>query len=234
MASREPGGVLLSLWKVVIGKMLDLLRPIGDTVLTENAARMKAYSGPAGKAAAIEYLGTRGIPESVVDGLEVGLVGEPLPGDERFEGWLSIPYFNCAGNVVGMRFRNLRPDADPRYSMRGGDHTTLFNLRATQGFGDMHVCEGEIDTMSLVACGLNAVGVPGVNNWKQRYAGLFDGCRVYVWGDGDTAGDGLYESVSENIIDCVRVPVPRGMDVNSVLVEKGRKFLLGLVHGGKE
>lgn len=88
MVSRVPGGVLLSLWKVVIGKMLDLLRPIGDTVLTENAARMKAYSGPAGKAAAAEYLGTRGIPESVVDGLEIGLVGEPLPGTKGLKAGL--------------------------------------------------------------------------------------------------------------------------------------------------
>lgn len=222
-------GSLLNLWKVVIGRMLEVVRPLGGTVVAENRTRALTYAEQGGTQAEA-YLQDRGLPAGMADRAGIGLVGKPLDGDERFKGWLSIPYLDADGHCVGVRFRNLQPDGDPRYSMRAGDHTVLYNMQALDSFDEeIHLCEGEIDTLSLASCGLQAVGVPGVNNWRPWFARLLDCRRLYVWGDGDSAGDGLFETVCEMVSDCVRVHVPRGMDVNSVLLERGRKGVLGLV-----
>ena len=222
-------GSLLSLWKAVIGRMLEVLRPLGATVVEENKTRALTYAEQGGETVA-RYVEARGLPAAIVRQAGLGLVGEPLEGDERFKGWLSIPYLDADGHCVGVRFRNLQPDAEHRYSMRAGDHTVLYNMQALDSFDEeIHLCEGEFDTLSLAACGLSAVGVPGVNNWRSWFGRLLDGRRLYVWGDGDSAGDGLYETACETVMDCVRVHVPRGMDVNSVLVERGKKGVLALL-----
>ena len=55
---------------------------------------------------AIGYLRDHAIDQAIAIKYELGFVAEPLPGDERFQGMLSIPYLTPAG-VQAIKFRSL-------------------------------------------------------------------------------------------------------------------------------
>lgn len=178
---------------------------------------------------AVEYVRGRGL-EGVRRGARLGFVGDnPLPGDEQYLNHLAIPYVNAVGRVVGMRFRRLWGDG-PKYLQRHGEAVPMYRPWGVLASPEAHIAEGELDTLSLVAAGLPACGLPGASTWKDWFAPLFDGCeRVFVWADGDEAGDRLFGAVSASLPFAVRVNVPRGEDVNSLLVSGGKEGVLGLV-----
>lgn len=208
--------------------MQNVMPLLSESALRELRARYEAYRSRAGGVK--EYLAARGLSAELVDAAGLGFVGDdPLPGDEAFQGHLSIPYANADGVVVGMRFRRLDGDG-PKYTSRAGDRALLYNARLITGAAHAHVCEGELDALSLAQCGLLACGLPGASTWKPWYALLFEGCeRVTVWTDGDEAGDEAWRKISRDLPLASRAPVPRGMDVNALLVERGPSGVRGLI-----
>ena len=49
---------------------------------------------------------------------------------------------------------------------RPGATTHIFNIGALSADSDfLAICEGELDTVVATQAGLNAVGLPGANNW---------------------------------------------------------------------
>jgi DNA primase len=142
-------------------------------------------------------------------------------GDEIHRRHLVVPYMNADGNVVCIRYRRLAGEG-PKYGQAADTKTSLYRAASAVGAAEVHVTEGEIDCLSLVEAGLVAVGVPGASNWKNWYFPLFEAAeKVFVWGDGDKAGDEFSKRVLADLPDAIRVPVPRGMDVNEVLKRDG-------------
>lgn len=184
--------------------------------------------------AAEEYLAGRGIPADVAGGFRLGFVSDPIEGHERFRGRLAIPYLTPTG-AVGMRFRSLDPEGDPKYDSEAGQRTALFNVR------DLHrsepwVCitEGELDCLVVSGIvGVPAVGVPGVEHWKKNgsvWSRLFqDYETVYVLADGDKPGRAMAKDVARLVENPVVIDLPDGRDVNELVVAEGPDFLLNLM-----
>ena len=162
-----------------------------------------------------------------VKAYRLGVVIEPMPGDERFTGWLSIPYLTPRG-VKAIRFRNLVTD-EPKIGQHNGQPGRLFNTAAY--FSDSSVigiAEGEIDALvATERLGLPTIGIPGVSMWtahKGIWSPLFKNFRsVLVLRDGDQAGKDMADAITESLKLRARViDMPEGEDVSS-MVAKGRE-----------
>lgn len=171
---------------------------------------------------AAEYLDARGIPLEAARMFRLGVVAEPLVGDEDMTGRLAIPFITMSG-VVDLRFRALG-DQTPKYLSKPNATTHLFNVGALlQETDTIAVCEGELDTVvmhSLV--GVPAVGVPGANNWRDHYRLLLEDFEhVIVMCDGDQAGKDFGRKVAGEVDGAVIVHLPDGMDVNELYLDEG-------------
>jgi DNA primase len=175
----------------------------------------KYYHSALGEAE--EYLAGRGITMEQATRARLGVVLEPLTGHEAYLNRLAIPYITRSG-VVDIRFRSMDL-SEPKYMGMAGATTHLYNVGAFfRATSYICICEGEIDTITLdTVCGIPAVGVPGVNNWKKHYTRLLqDFEKVFLFADGDSAGADFAKSLSRELGNLVVVNMPEGEDVNSM------------------
>ena len=183
----------------------------------------KYYHAALGEAE--EYLAGRGITMEQATVARLGVVLEPLTGHEAYLNRLSIPYITRSG-VVDIRFRSMDL-SEPKYMGMSGATTHLYNVSAFfRATSYISICEGEIDTLTLdTVCGIPAVGVPGVNNWKKHYTRLLqDFDKVFLFADGDNAGTVFGKSLSRELGNLVVVSMPEGEDVNSMYRLHGAEY----------
>ena len=173
----------------------------------------------------MDYLASRGLSYDLADGEMLGYVENPLPGQEQFRGRLSIPYVTRAG-VVNLKFRALDAEASPKYLNLPGFETNLYRVESFFTAVDfLAVAEGELDALSLASAGIPAVGVPGVTAWKSYYRRCFeDYPRIYAFADGDVPGSDFANFLAREI-KARPIYMPKGEDVNSVLVKEGPEYL---------
>jgi DNA primase len=117
-----------------------------------------------------------------------------------------------------------------------GASTHLYNVGALfRASSYICICEGEIDTITLDAvCGIPAVGVPGVNNWKKHYTRLLaDFDKVFLFADGDNAGSDFGKSLSRELGNLVVVQMPEGEDVNSMYRLHGADYFKNKIESVK-
>ena len=116
-----------------------------------------------------------------------------------------------------------------------------------------YVCEGEFDTIAATQAGLPAVGISGVNGWRDHFYTMLDGFdRIVFLADSDGEGDKLKErpadwpegkdfdprgvgiKFAEKHANAMEggavIQMPAGHDVNSYLIEEGPEALLS--HAG--
>ena len=185
-----------------------------------------------------EYLASRGISMDAAVRECLGVVVEPMEGHERRVGRLCIPYITDSGPVA-MTFRCIK-DHDcksqpnhSKYLKPKGEESRLYGVRSFDEAEDfLCVAEGEFDALTLRAIGLPAIGVPGAKNWKKHWTSILqDFSRVYIFSDGDTAGQDFAERVMLEYDRSVNIPMPDGEDVNSAYLKLGKDFLLDRVKG---
>jgi DNA primase len=171
---------------------------------------------------AAEYLMERGISLGTADRYRLGVVAVPITGHEQYEGRLSIPYLGPSNTVTAIRFRSLNGE-EPKYLSVGGASNRLYNLRAIiEATDTIHLTEGELDALILGQAGFSAVGVPGANSWKRHHPRLFAGfTKVFIWGDGDKAGQQFSRTVMESLDTGIIVSMPPGTDVNDLYLAEG-------------
>lgn len=159
-------------------------------------------------------------------------MASPEPGWERYVGRLAIPYFDRMG-PVGFNFRCLRDhdckESDcPKYLQLEGQDVGFFNVLSLDSDEDVaHVCEGEIDaiTLSQVVTG-PVLALPGVSMWKPHFPYHLSGfSRVCLWADGDKAGKGMAAKFRANVGAADIIQMPAGEDVNSLFCSKGAEAL---------
>jgi DNA primase len=184
--------------------------------------------GPAGT-----YLKSRGLSWGSVTSFRLGVVENPLPGHELYQGRIAIPYLTRSG-VVSMRFRAVPPDDSMgKYMSVPGDEPRIFNPSAVCG-REVYaaICEGEMDAITATQCGIPSVGIAGVNGWRPWFARAFQGYEaVYILCDNDDKGQGKQfgEKVAAQVPNSRIVLLPAGHDVNSLLVSEGPEALKSLL-----
>lgn len=182
-------------------------------------------------AAHLNYLQVdRGLTLATIQHFMLGAVISPAGPDSIAAGMLSIPYNRPAG-PISIRFRQPPGnESKMKYYQPAGTELGLFNTEpVTAGGSWAVVCEGEIDTMTAVQCGLPAIGVPGITAWKDHHPAVFAGFeRVIILADNDDKGQG--SSFAESVAKVVPGPVihlmPQGHDVNSFVVAEGADAFL--------
>jgi hypothetical protein len=201
---------------------------------------------PAGEA----YLASRGLLEAAT-ALRFGSVPDsPERRDHwMFRGRLVIPSFSARGTVTDLAMRCIKDHVCdqtvlwvddegkehycPKYLFVKGLEKRLYHVESVAtNEPEIHLCEGQLDAASLVACGLPAVGVPGSQAWKPHAPRLFQGFdRVLFWADQDDKGASmtLFEKIRHGIRGLELVTLPSGYDVNSYFVEHGPAGIHALV-----
>lgn len=175
---------------------------------------------------ASDYLSQRSLSVEEATIFHLGVVDEPLPGHEQYQGKLSIPYITPSG-VVDLRFRSIHGE-DPKYMGLLGAKTTMFNTQACF-VADKYICvtEGEFDCIVMsVKTEHPTIGIPGANNWKPHYTRILDDFDiVIVLADGDAAGLEFGKKISRELPNVTVISMPDGEDVNSVVTKQGSEWL---------
>ena len=180
------------------------------------------------------YLASRGIDRRLAVRHGLGTVSDD-PDHRSYWGMLCIPYATPTG-VVALKFRNLEPGAEPKYTAPPGQRTRVFNARAVLRESHMiAICEGELDTIIAEdVLGIPAVGIPGVQNWKPHYRRLFEGYdTVLVLADNDAgkernAGQEFADKLLSKLDNAQQVRLPAGQDVTDLVVSGGPDALRDL------
>lgn len=202
--------------------------------LTEAAERYQEdlIGSPAEK-----FLNERGINSEAAVTARLGWTSDPIPGHEQYLNMLSIPYWTKSG-VSGMKFRQVEDRQGPRYMNQQGSTLGMYNAHAAVMSGEPYVaiCEGELDcVIAHYVCGVNAVGVAGVNNWKKHHPRVLKGFRnVYILADNDDREDNPGQNVMAGAIigDIPRarnILLPRGSDVTDHVLANGEESLSALL-----
>lgn len=193
----------------------------------------------------LPYLDKRGLGRDIATSERLGYVTSPMiPEHKSGRERLAIPYLTPAGPVAivfrciqdhncaerDREVKKINPKyRHSKYTKPAGTVNGLFGVQALiDADVDIHVTEGELDRHVMHhLVGLPAVGVPGVKNWKPWWGDIFsDFQRVFVWSDGDDAGDTLTAKfVKELGTRVVPVALPSRHDINSLYLEKGADYI---------
>lgn len=209
-----------------------------DGLLVTKSQRESLEKATATYAANVEavgpYLGARGISRETAVSFRLGSVTDALPGHERFEGMLCIPYLDAHGRPVSLKFRNLVDGARPKYDQPAAQQPRLFNVSAlTADVDQVAVCEGELDAVLLTQLGVPAVGVPGASHHRPHWIRCFADYEVLVVADNDRKEDGsnpgmthARKLVKEFDGRARLVTPPEGMDLTDWVLAAGADEVL--------
>lgn len=189
-----------------------------------------------------EYLAGRGISSETARTHRLGVVEDPAPGHDRYVGKLCIPYLHYTGYPLTVRFRCIADHGSGpgkgcseaghgKYLTMPDDPSRFYNVGAIMSAGsEFHLTEGEPDTWVLSQLGYPAGAIAGAQAWKRHYWVLLAGfSRVFVWGDGDSAGSDFVNKVGRALPRSRGVRVPKGEDVNSIFLTHGPDRIAELI-----
>jgi hypothetical protein len=158
-----------------------------------------------------EFADERGLPyDYLAKHIRVAESHEPYPG------WYAFDYPNYTG-TWHTRYRNPRPTGpQDRWRSSKGASTHLYNpTLAGPHTPEIWLCEGEMDTLTLVHLGLHAVGVPGVKAFRKEWKPLFEEGFVIVAFDNDEAGNEAAAKAARAFHPSSAVfQPPTGLDLN--------------------
>lgn len=182
------------------------------------------------------YLQGRGLTDEVIDRWRLGFVLDPIPGHERFKGYLSIPYVTRSGTVA-IKFRCIKCEGGceghPKYDSEKNIGTYLYGAMSFwRDSSFICITEGELDAVACDVAGLPAVGISGATKWLPHWGYCFEGySEVIVLADGDSAGEKLTSNVTRSVHNGRECRFPDGEDVTSFLVQHGPQALREKVLG---
>lgn len=210
------------------------LRPLSDSQREAAEEATATYQAALTRDAAV-YLSARGIDRSVAATFRLGVVSNPFPGHSRFTGFLSIPYLDRERKALTLRFRCLqehdhRAYGHGKYMSLPEDPARVYNIKSIHEADDeIHVCEGEMDAITLNVIGLPAIAIPGAQGWRPHHRRMLAGfSRVWVWGDPDDAGAQFTQKVTNSLRQAKGVRL-QGDDVNTTFIKHGEQALLDLI-----
>jgi DNA primase len=151
-------------------------------------------------------------------------------GHEHFNGSVVVPVFDEHGRVTEMYGRKVRDDlraGTPSHLYLPGPHAGVWNLEAVIASDEVILCESLIDALTFWCAGFRHVTSSyGTEGFGADHFEAF--CRhnikrVLIAFDRDDAGNKAAKRVAGELlgagIECFRVELPRGADVNEVARE---------------
>jgi DNA primase len=136
---------------------------------------------------------------------------------------LLLPYM-MNQQIVYIQARSIDPVVVPKELNLKGPIPCPYNYDALLNYKIVYLCEGVIDTLTLLDQGFQGVGIPGVGSFKNEWLPFFKGRKVYSVLDADTAGNNANEKLKkifrEAEIDFSVVPIPLGHDINDFFMGK--------------
>jgi len=135
---------------------------------------------------------------------------------------LIIPYVDEKRRPFFFQARAMDKDVVPKeINLHGCQIPFPYNKEALDGkLGTVYLCEGAIDTLTLLGHGFSAVGIPGANSFKPEWVDMFKNKTVMLCLDNDVAGRAGEERISRmlqeaGIETCSLGILPEGADINS-------------------
>ena len=136
---------------------------------------------------------------------------------------LIIPYIDEKRRPFFFQARAIEKDVIPKeINLHGGQIPFPYNKAILDGnLGTVYLCEGAIDTLTLLGHGFNAVGIPGSNTFKPEWVSLFKNKKVMLCLDNDTAGRAGEERIMQMLqgseIEAHSLGIlPEGADINAL------------------
>ena len=133
--------------------------------------------------------------------------------------WLTIPYFDREGKLIGVQNRNLVKGAKPRFRFPRKAETFLYNqpvLNRLHPGDTLFISEGPSDAWSLLSAGHMAVAIPSATLLNPKAAELLKtlddelSIRFEMWPDNNGPGDSLFLQLHELLPGIVRHQLPPG------------------------
>ena len=110
--------------------------------------------------------------------------------------YLRSRYFDSKSNAntSGLKYFGLKNDDLNLNTVKRFYNTDI--LSGLKIFDELFICEGELDSLSLLTIGLNAVAIPGVNGFSESELDSLKDYNITLCFDNDPAG----KKASENLI----------------------------------
>jgi DNA primase catalytic core len=146
-------------------------------------------------------------------------------GHEHFTGSLVIPVIDETGQVqevYGRKINDNLREGTPLHLYLPGPHQGVWNLSALQATKEIILCESLIDALTFWCAGYrNVTASYGVEGFTAEHLAAFKRYgieRVLIAYDRDGAGDQAAGKLAAQLLqeglDCYRIEVPKGMDIN--------------------
>lgn len=210
------------------------LQPLSESQMEALEEAVSSYQSQITPQAA-HYLAARGISKADAEANRLGVVGSPMAGHSRFRGMLAIPFLDKNDAPLTVRFRcmeehNHRDFFHGKYNSITGDPTRVYGIKSIfLADNEIHITEGELDSLILRKIGLHAVAIPGAKAWKGHHRRMLAGfSRIYVWGDDDDAGAEFVQKVTSSMRQARGVNI-KGGDVTDIFKAGGAAALMGLL-----
>jgi hypothetical protein len=161
------------------------LRYLRTHAISEDTARKFRFGYVSDYAKSINYLVDR-FPEELL--VWTGLFNDK--GNFRFyKHRLLIPY-TLDGRVVYVQGRILESGVEPEEIGLDRPFPCPFNIDVVKrdGVKKVYLCEGAIDTLTLVERGLPAIGIPGYRGFKREWIRYFLGKQTLLVVNPDSQG----------------------------------------------
>jgi DNA primase len=132
---------------------------------------------------------------------------------------LLIPYL-IDGEARYFQARAMDPETRPKELNPSGPVPFPYNIHAVSGSAIVYLCEGAIDTLTLIENGFPAAGAPGAMSFKPEWLSFFRGKRVFSVLDNDKAGRAgnrrLKAIFAKAGIPFSVIDIPEGRDINDI------------------
>ena len=136
--------------------------------------------------------------------------------DKHGTSWLTIPYFNTEGKLVGIQNRNL---ANGSKRFPSGARCCIYNLpiiNLLKPGDELWITEGASDCWAMLSSKRYAIAIPSATlltrESKETLRELYDSLSVtwHMYPDNDVAGERLFLQLREILPTLERHPLPQG------------------------
>ncbi len=160
---------------------------------------------------------------------EIGIINQY--DKEFFNNYVVFPIFDTEGNCVKIygRCANIKKNGKPDHLYLKGKHKGVWNYEAFTKHKTIILCESIIDALTLYQMNYtNVVPIYGTNGFTDEHLKFFETYqpeKVILALDNDEAGDRASNEIAEKLsgfnIQCFRLKLTDGKDINEYIIEKG-------------